>query len=503
MTNAAAVLASLGVLGAVLGRSRWLVAAGLAALAAGELLFARELVPGGVGDTLASSAGALGLAVGIPLLAVLAWAFVRWPAAAIPAIVGTAPFRLPFEVGSDNRFFVGLGEDGALGRLVPLYVVVAAAGIALVWRLARGHVPRPLPAVLGVPTALFAAFLVLSYVWAEDAAAAQDRLVFFIVPFVAVLAIVARAPFPEWLPRVLAVEAVALASLFAVVGLVESATRTLLFYDPKVAVANEYTSYFRVTSLFSDPSIYARHVAVALTIVVVLLWRDRIGVLAGLGISALLFAGIVVSYSQSTMIALSAAIVVVTFLVADHRTRRLLVAAAGVIVVAGALAFAGLVAAGADVDRVTSGRTALVRETWDAFQEHPVAGVGIASQPAASRDITGGPRAERRHVSHTAPLTVAAELGIVGLALYVALLVGAVLTFRRVRVLDPALGLSLLGAFVVLFVHSLFYGVFLDDPLVWTVLGIAAAAAVPNGEPVTAPTRGRISSPRTPAPAPS
>jgi hypothetical protein len=72
-----------------------------------------------------------------------------------------------------------------------------------------------------------------------------------------------------------------------------------------------------------------------------------------------------------------------------------------------------------------------------------------------------------------------------------------------VRVLDPALGLSLLGAFVVLFVHSLFYGVFLDDPLVWTVLGIAAAAAVPNGEPVTAPTRGRISSPRTPAPAPS
>jgi O-antigen ligase len=320
---------------------------------------------------------------------------------------------------------------------------------------------------------------------------------------VAVLAIVARAPFPPWLPRVLALEAFALASLFAVVGLVESATRSLVFYDPKVAVANEYTSYFRVTSLFSDPSIYARHVALALAVLVVCLWLGKVGVLAGTGLAVLLFAGIVVSYSQSTMIALSAAVVVVTFLVADRRTRRLMAVTAGVLVVAGALAFAGLVAAGADSERVTSGRTTLVSEAWDAFEENPVAGVGIASQPAASRDITGGPRSARRHVSHTAPITVAAELGIVGLALYVALVVGAVLTFQRVRLLDPALGLSLLGAFVVLFVHSLFYGVFFDDPLVWAVLGIAAAATQPDRQPVPAPARSRPSSPRAPAPAPS
>jgi O-antigen ligase len=153
---------------------------------------------------------------------------------------------------------------------------------------------------------------------------------------------------------------------------------------------------------------------------------------------------------------------------------------------------------------VTSGRTTLVSETWDAFAAKPIAGVGIASQPAASRDLTGGPRSARRHVSHTAPLTVSAELGILGLGLYLALLVGAFLAFRRVRRLDPPLGLSLLGAFVVLFVHSLFYGVFFDDPLVWAILGITAAALQAEREPVTSPARPQQPSvTRTPAPAPS
>ena len=58
------------------------------------------------------------------------------------------------------------------------------------------------------------------------------------------------------------------------------------------------------------------------------------------------------------------------------------------------------------------------------FGNHPLEGVGVASQPAASRDETGG-RSKRRTTSHTAPLTVAAELGIFGILLYVAFLAGA------------------------------------------------------------------------------
>ena len=85
------------------------------------------------------------------------------------------------------------------------------------------------------------------------------------------VAVVGRAPFPAWMPRALAIAAVALAALFAVVGLVEEATHRLLFYTPSVEVGNAYSSFFRVTSLFRDPSLYGRHVVLGIAIVLVAL----------------------------------------------------------------------------------------------------------------------------------------------------------------------------------------------------------------------------------------
>jgi hypothetical protein len=74
------------------------------------------------------------------------------------------------------------------------------------------------------------------------------------------------------------------------------------------------------------------------------------------------------------------------------------------------------------------------------------------------------------------PLTVAAELGLLGLAAYAGFLLGALraafLAMRR----DRALGLSLLAVFTILLVHSLAYSGFFEDPLTWGVLGLAAAS---------------------------
>ena len=501
MTTAVALLGTLGALAALLGRTRLLVAAGLGALGVAELLVARDLVPDGLGSSLTTAAGLAALALGVPFVALLAAAFVRWPVAIVPAVVATAPLRWPFEVGTENGLSIGLGEAGSLGRLVPLYVVLAAGALALLWRLVRGEEARPLPPVLAVPAALLTGLTILSLLWAYDPTAAEDRLAFFVLPFVVALALVARAPFRPWLPKTLALVAVVLAVCFAAFGLVESWTRTLVFYDPKVAVANEYTSYFRVTSFFSDPSIYARHVALAVVVLVVCLWLGRIGVLTAGALIAFLFAGIYVSYSQSTMVALGAAVFLVTFLVADARTRKLIAVTAAVLVVAGVAAFGALVAAGFGAERLTSARTTLVADTWRVFRTHPVEGVGVASQPAASRDLTDGPRAARRHVSHTAPLTIAAELGIVGVALYVALLAGAAKLLLSLRRRNEALALSLLAVATVLFVHSLSYGVFFDDPLVWAVLGIGAAAAG-AGEAALAEPAARRRRPR-PRPAPA
>ena len=68
-----------------------------------------------------------------------------------------------------------------------------------------------------------------------------------------------------------------------------------------------------------------------------------------------------------------------------------------------------------------------------------------------------------------------AELGVVGFALY-AWLLGAlawalVLVTRRRRLL----GLGLSSVLLVVFVHSLLYAGFFEDPLVWGVLGLSAA----------------------------
>ena len=57
--------------------------------------------------------------------------------------------------------------------------------------------------------------------------------------------------------------AVALAVVFAGVGFVEY-YRKSLFLNPKVVAANQYDNYFRVNSVFFDPSIYGRFLALVM-----------------------------------------------------------------------------------------------------------------------------------------------------------------------------------------------------------------------------------------------
>jgi hypothetical protein len=77
------------------------------------------------------------------------------------------------------------------------------------------------------------------------------------------------------------------------------------------------------------------------------------------------------------------------------------------------------------------------------------------------------------------PLTVASELGIVGLALVAWLL--TVLTRLALaaggrRPERLALGLGLLA----ILVHSLFYAAFFEDPLTWGLAALLVACAAPG-----------------------
>jgi len=326
-----------------------------------------------------------------------------------------------------------------------------------------------------LPLAAFVAFAAISFLWTWDEREGGVELAFFVFPFVAAFAVVARTPLAHWLPRALLGTVVALGVVFASVGLWQSQTRTV-FFARDIEVANAYTTFFRVTSLFKDPSLYGRYlvVPIAVLLVVIVVRQDRSRQwVAAAALVAFLFWGLFYSYSQSSFVALFVVAFGVVLLGVGRRLRVVLLVCATV----GTLAAAGY-AAHAVEDRsareVTSGRSRLVTVTLDAFEAAPIVGVGVGAQPRASAEESGR-GSPGRNASHTTPLTVLAEGGLVGFALYLWVLGAAgwalVLVTRR----DRTLGIGLAAVLLTLFVHALLYAGFFEDALTWGVLGIAAA----------------------------
>jgi O-antigen ligase len=333
---------------------------------------------------------------------------------------------------------------------------------------------RVLPRAVAIPAAVFLAVCCLSLLWADEPSPGQDLLGYFLLPFGALLAVVGRSPMPTDLPRQLGRLAVALATLFAVVGLYQAVTQQLFFFAPNVQTANANGDFFRVTSLFVDPSLYGRHVVLGLAIVLVALAVSRISLRWGIALVIVLWAGLLFSYSQSSMVALVVVTLALAAVTGGPRLKRLAAGAAVAFLVAGA----ALVVAAAisdDLRRETSDRSDRVAQTVEVIAQKPIQGVGVGGQPQASREAAKSSKPTADFVSHTTPLTVAAELGIAGVLAYIALLVGGARTILAVERLDRAFGLALGASLLVLFVHSLFYPGFLEDPLTWLVLGLACA----------------------------
>jgi O-antigen ligase len=453
---------------------RLVLLAGLALLAGAELGLAWAL-GGGPLDRLSGASGAAALAAGALAVGAAAALFVRRPALVPLAVLVAAPLRPPVSFDSSATLLVQFADDGRLGRLLPLYFVLGAALAALAWRTLRGGQVRTLPREVALPAAAFLAFACCSLLWADDVEAGTNLILFFTLPFAALMATVARADFPSWAPRALVATGIALASLFAAVGLWQAATHELFFYAPNLATSNANTDYFRVTSLFGDPSLYGRHVVLGIGLALTLLATRRWRTWPLIALLVLMWTGLLFSYSQSSMVALLVITLALALATGDARVRRAVVVLTAAAFLAAGAYVAVQVADGRSLNRITSDRTERVEDATRAIEEHPIVGVGIGGQPRASRRAAGGDRPTPNYVSHTTPLTVFAELGVVGLVLYAWLLVGGTRLILTLRRRDETLGLALGVVFLGLFVHALFYSGFLEDPLTWLVLGIAAA----------------------------
>ena len=459
------IAAAAGLAVLILAPGQRLRLVGLAGWGAGAVVLLAWLEPVTRPELLAAAGVGLA-ALGVALAALL----VRWPWLVALGALALAPARIPVDLG---------GEEAKL--LVPLYVLVVGAAFALGWRLWRGTArPREL-GPLAWPVAALVLWLGLSLAWTDDLRDGAVSLIAFYLPFGVLALAIAGLPWSRRWLGLLGLQLAAMAVVLAGIGIFQWATRDV-FWNPKVIVANAYAPFYRVNSVFWDPSIYGRFLVLALlALLVVVLYRSGPRLAwAAVGAIAVIWTGLFFSYSQSSFGALIAGLVAAAGL---HWGRRALAPLALIAVV---LAAVGVSAPSIrselrrDLDRATSGRSNLVENGIRIAADHPALGVGLGGFEQAYAQRTGLTGDEpRRAASHTTPVTVAAENGLPGLALFGWLLAVPIwLGFRRASG-SFAGRASLIVALVVLAigVHSLFYNAFFEDPLTWGALGLGALVA--------------------------
>ena len=280
--------------------------------------------------------------------------------------------------------------------------------------------------------------------------------------------------------------AVALAVVFAGIGFVEYYRKTL-FLNPKVVAADQYGNYFRVNSLFFDPNIYGRFLAIVMiAVTTIVLWsRRRRDVLIAAGVLAWLLAGLITSFSQSSIAALLLGLALLAAYRWDVRATvyaagALLAIAAVVVLAAPPSLHFGLNGSGGSASNATSGRAKLISGGLELFADRPLYGYGSGSFETEYKRHGHASAANATSASHTIPITVAAEQGIIGLAVYVALLIAAfAVLFRGAGRSPPRIALA--ACFAALVLHTWTYADFLEDPITWTLLGIGVALARAEG----------------------
>ncbi|HUY71655.1 MAG TPA: O-antigen ligase family protein [Gaiellaceae bacterium] len=466
------VIGALGLSALILARARTWRAGALAVWALGCGLLAIELAPSGHHRAYAAAAVA-----GLAAAGLLALLFVRLPWTLAVAVLACAPARIPIKIGATKA-----------NLLLPLYVVVAGAALALAWGLLRKPPADAEPAAFGLgasarPAALLVAWLGLGLLWSDAAdkslrAGAVD-LLFYVLPLGLLAVAFGRLRWDIRWVKGLYVQLAAMALAFAAIGIDQYLTRHI-YWNPKVIVDNAYAPnswFYRVNSIFYDPSIYGRFLVVAIlaSLVLVLFGRGR-PVWAAACAATVTLVGLLPSFSQSSFFALGCGIAVA--LTVLWRKKALLPLAFAVAALAAVTLGVPQLrhrVLGKNLSHATGTRSTLVSTGIKLALHHPLIGLGTGGFVSgyAKETHTSGA------ASHDAPITVAAENGLPGLALLLWLLAAVfVVPFRgnRVRTATDRARLAFGLALLAIVVHSLFYNALLEDPLFWALLALSAVA---------------------------
>ncbi len=377
------------------GRRRDLRIVGLAGWIVGLVCVAAYLAPDLSAAKLGAAAGA-----GIVVSVAGGWALLRYPYLLAFATLACVPIRIPVQLGDEEA-----------NLLLPLYVVVGALAVALGWQLVVRRDDRV--GELGpvaLPLAAFVAWTGLTLVWSVDLREGAIFVGAFVLPFGLLALGFARLPWRgrwlTWLWGALVGTALAYASI----GVYQWSTRDV-FWNPKVIVGNAYAPFFRVNSIFWDPSIYGRYLTVGILTALagILLGGVRGWRLGGLyAIVAAMWVGLIFSFSQSSFAALVVGVLVAAVVVWG-RVAALVAMSLVLVLALGALAVPQTrsrveTKSRSGIDSITSDRATLVGQGLRIAVTHPVGGVGVGGFKRAYADRTGSPgeAAEESCLAHDA-----------------------------------------------------------------------------------------------------
>lgn len=352
---------------------------------------------------------------------------------------------------------------------------------------ARWLTPEGVALLLAASVVLY----VLQTAYSIDRGKAAENIAFFYVPFGLLFLMLRRVRWKrEILVRCLVV-AGTLAVVFAGIGFIEYGRKSL-FLNPKVVAANQYDNYFRVNSLFFDPNIYGRFLAlVMVAVAVVMVWsRSRRELLVCAGVLAWLLAGMITSFSQSSIAALLLGLALVMgwrwgVRPALYAVTVVLALGAVLVLAAPASLHFGLKGTGGSTSNATSGRTKLIEGGVELFAKRPLEGYGSGSFEREYKRHSHANNENATSASHTIPVTIAAEQGLPGIAVYLALLVAAFVVLMRGAGRSPP-RIALAACFAALVLHTWTYADFLEDPATWVLLAIGLSLAEPARTPARA-----------------
>jgi O-antigen ligase len=368
------------------------------------------------------------------------------------------------------------------GNPLVSFTKVAGLLLALSWLatlVVRGEARRQFFSAHPVATYLLTVFLAwaaLSAIWAESegaalTAASRFGLNFLLVPIVYTATRERRHGI--WI------------TLAFVAGAVASAVYGLVAGPPA-------STEGRLSGAAGDPNEVATVLVAGLVLAAVLaaIFRRspvvRLAMVAAVGLCAL---GVFLTLSRGGLVALALAMIASLFVAGRWRARAAVLTA---VTVVGALAYFAAFAPLEARERVTtieggSGRSDIWTVGWRMVEEHPVGGVGVGNFEVSSIHYLLEPGAILRDefivdtpkVAHNTYLQVLAELGVVGLVLFLSILAFslgcAVKAARRFMRMDDVAMEMLTRGLIVALIGMLVAGIFISAQFsnqLWLLLAL-------------------------------